>query len=237
MSYFAGGRMQAIQAGELGVFWAGMPHRLIGVEPGTRAVWITIPLAWVMRWELATGFTRRLLAGDLLIHVPQDRATEEALLNRWVDDLSANSAERRSIALLEVEASHRRLALASSGSRTQKNRSELGPVEKLTAFVSTHYEHDLDIATIAAAADLHPNYAMQLFKRTCGMSLWDYLTRLRVSHAQRLLLLTDWKVSRIALDSGFNSHSRFYESFVKICGKTPKAYRRSIEIGGPTSGQ
>jgi len=49
-------------------------------------------------------------------------------------------------------------------------------------------ERYLKPVTMTAAARRHPNYAMALFRRRCGITVSDYLTQLRVTHAQRLLL-------------------------------------------------
>jgi transcriptional regulator GlxA family with amidase domain len=57
------------------------------------------------------------------------------------------------------------------------------------------------------------------------MTLSTYLTRLRVSQAQHLLISTDWEISRIALESGFGSISRFYEAFKAVSGRTLRQYR------------
>jgi transcriptional regulator GlxA family with amidase domain len=54
----------------------------------------------------------------------------------------------------------------------------------------------------------------------------DYLTQYRVAHAQRLLVTTDLPVLEIALACGFNSLSRFYAAFKKICGRSPRTYRQ-----------
>jgi transcriptional regulator GlxA family with amidase domain len=55
--------------------------------------------------------------------------------------------------------------------------------------------------------------------------LREYVARLRVSHAQRLLLTSDAKILEVMLESGFRSASRFYETFAKIAGQSPRAYR------------
>lgn len=78
---------------------------------------------------------------------------------------------------------------------------------------------------------MHPNYLIPLFKRNCGMGLWEYVQRLRISHAQRLLLMSDAKILDVAYDSGFASASRFYECFNRLCGQTPKDYRRQALQG------
>jgi AraC-like DNA-binding protein len=51
--------------------------------------------------------------------------------------------------------------------------------------------------------------------------------RLRVNHAQRLLLSTTRTISSVALESGFGSSGRLYAAFAKLVGQTPSAYRKS----------
>lgn len=57
----------------------------------------------------------------------------------------------------------------------------------------------------------------------------DYWNQLRVSHAQRLLSITDMKVIDIALDSGFGSASRFYTVFKQWVGQSPRQYRNFVK--------
>jgi transcriptional regulator GlxA family with amidase domain len=66
---------------------------------------------------------------------------------------------------------------------------------------------------------------MQHFREKCGLCLWECVLRLRVSHAQYLLLTTGRKLSDIARDSGFVSESRFYAAFEKCSGCAPRAWR------------
>lgn len=233
MRYFLAGRFVTIPRQRLGGLWAGMPHRLMEIEPGTECIWITMPLAWVLSWKLPEVFTRRLLSGELALEPDPVRANEDlALQERWVAELKTNDAELRQIALLEVEARIRRLARSltalGKGPRTRAGSAEAGPAEKLAAYIGLHYRENLSVEDIATAAGLHPNYAMTLFKRSCGMSIWEYLTRMRVSHAQRVLLTSDSKVLDVALDAGFGSASRFYDTFTKVVGCTPKEYRSAM---------
>jgi AraC-like DNA-binding protein len=244
--YFLAGRFHELAPGRLAVFWAGMPHRLVRVLPATEYLCVTLPLAWFLPWQLADGFARQLMEGALLREPGGDVGTDdERLLRRWADDLgrpgaqgprAAASPEARKIVLLEVEARLRRLALALSASpagggipasATPSDRSaEGGQVEQIARFLSRHYRDPLSLEQIGRAVELHPNYAMRVFKQGCGMSIWEYLLRLRVSHAQRLLLTTDWTVLRVAVESGFGSPGRFHETFRRVCGQSPRQYRR-----------
>ncbi len=60
----------------------------------------------------------------------------------------------------------------------------------MTGWIGRHYQEDIALAQIGREVGLHPNYAMSLFRAACGMSVWSYVTRLRLAHAQRLLATT-----------------------------------------------
>jgi transcriptional regulator GlxA family with amidase domain len=188
--------------------------------------WVVIPLAWYMQWQLPGRLTPAMLRGDMVI-TPREPA-DDLVMPRWAADFSRTDLDMHRILMLEVEARFRRLARTIRRDDPQHpslDDATSSHAQQLAAFMASHYRESLTVARIAAAADLHPNYAMTFFKQRCGLSIWEYLTRLRISHAQRLLLTTDWKVHRIALESGFTTLSRFYEAFTRLTRKTPRAYR------------
>jgi AraC-like DNA-binding protein len=231
MRYFIGGRFYEIQAGRLAVFWAGIPHVLREIGAGTECIWVTLPLAWFMQWRISGPVSRRLLSGEILFEPEGATGQTEwdrTLLSHWVENMRSASADWRRVVMLEAEARLRRLALA-----LDRHTSPLAPgtpagpaLARVTAFIGCHYREDLSIAQIAGHAGLHPNYLMQLFKRSCGMGLWEYVLRLRISHAQRLLLMSNATILDVAYDSGFTSASRFYETFRRLTGQTPGHFRR-----------
>ena len=99
-------------------------------------------------------------------------------------------------------------------------------VEDLASWIGEHYREDLTLAKIGEAVGLHPNYAMTLFRSTCGMSVWRYVTRLRLAHAQRLLATSEKTTLAIALESGFGSLNRFYEAFRREFSMPPGEFRK-----------
>ena len=98
-------------------------------------------------------------------------------------------------------------------------------VEAMADFISAHFHERINIGEVAGHIGLHPNYATTLFKDTVGLSISEYITRHRLSHAQAMLLNTDEKILAIAMDCGFGSLSRFYEAFRARLGTTPRQYR------------
>lgn len=220
-TYFLAGRFQSLAKDRLAVFWAGQPHQLVKASAETEFIWVTIPVAWLWQWQIAPAFIKHLLAGELVLD-QHPCPTDRELFARWVGDMKSRAL--RPIVLLEVEARLRRLALHAKPQRPPRALTG-GLTDRLTEFVGRHYLEEISIPQIAATAQVHPNYATQSFKRSTGMSLWDYVIRLRVSHAQRLLLTTDGKVLDVALASGFRSASRFYVAFQRYTGTTPDNYR------------
>jgi transcriptional regulator GlxA family with amidase domain len=64
---------------------------------------------------------------------------------------------------------------------------------------------------------------MNVFKKSTGMSLGEYVTLLRLSYAQALLMKEDINILQIAMDSGFGSVSAFNKCFRKQSGMTPRS--------------
>jgi AraC-like DNA-binding protein len=229
LTYLLGGRRWRLEPGRWHIFWGAVPHQLIAVDPGTRCSWITVPLTWILRWQLPEAVLSSLLAGSLLSDAAPGDIAEH---RRWQVDLHRPDARWHALVALEVEARLRRLALGRD-LRTDPPVAPPAPgvaahVERMAACIAEHHAETLRVDDIAAAAGLNPSYAMTLFRRHCGMSMIDYLTRYRVAHAQRLLATTDDEVTAIGFAAGFGSQSRFFEAFTAICGLPPRAYRRSL---------
>ncbi len=102
-------------------------------------------------------------------------------------------------------------------------------VERMAYFIARHYTQPQSVSQIAHAIGLHPDCAVTLFRKTFGIGLVNYLTQHRLSHAQRLLAITDHKIARIAFASGFGLLSRFYHIFTRASGQSLGQYRVSIQ--------
>ena len=80
---------------------------------------------------------------------------------------------------------------------------------------------------LAGAVNSSEDYLSRVFHREMGLSLWDYLNRLRVSIAADLLLQTGDSVSAIAQRAGFHDQSYFCRIFKRLRGVPPGRFRRS----------
>ena len=237
VTYLLGGRKVTITAAHLSVFWAAIPHQIIdfGHEPSYFVA--TIPLPWFLQWKLPDHLVQPLMRGHLIVEPSGERAEFDAqLFSRWETDLLEPNSGVESSVLLEMQARLVRLAKSLPPRRFTAPKQKLfraaglSKVEQMACFIAQHYLEKLSVQRIADVVELHPNYAMNLFQKTFGATLVDYLTQHRVSHAQRLLATSNAKIVDVAAESGFASISRFNIAFRQVCGCSPREYRRSHVI-------
>jgi AraC family transcriptional regulator len=68
-------------------------------------------------------------------------------------------------------------------------------------------------------------YFCHLFKRSTGMSPYQYVIKCRIDRAKELLLFRqDCSIADVAFQVGFASQSQFTKHFKKWVGTTPKKF-------------
>lgn len=241
--YLLGGKKVAIPAGQLAIFWAAIPHQIVGSTTKEEYFVATIPLAWFLQCQFPEAFVKSVMHGQVLTDPePWPRGLDFEMFGRCVQEIEKEDAYSNRLVLLEIEARLLRMALAvcreMQNEQTTVSRyspipvAALTHVERMTSYIAEHYTEQVRVDQIARSVGLHPNYAMALFKKALGISMVECLTQHRVAHAQRLLATTDMKIIDIAMSSGFPSPSRFYEAFERICGCSPKEYRQRHALVG-----
>lgn len=229
MLYLFGGVPVEVGPGSVAAFWAAVPHQLVA-NSATRVHWVHVPFAAFLRWGLPDLLVSRLLSGTPMVSSPSAAvATDPATFAQWAVDLASGQAERHRIAMLELEARVRRLALATLGEPVRQftgGDPALRQVIAMVRHIAEHFREPLPVAEIAAAAGLHPTYAMTQFRKTVRTTMGDYVMRCRLAEARRLLVTTDLPIGHVASASGFGSVSRFYSAFSNECGGPPARFRR-----------
>ncbi len=108
----------------------------------------------------------------------------------------------------------------------QRRETPLGSaVQKVKEFIRNRYAENLTIAEIAESVYLTPTYVCLLFKQETGLTVNDYLTRVRIDKAKELLRGSEKKLYDVCLSVGYASPSYFSRLFKKLVGCTPSEYR------------
>lgn len=237
VTYLLGGKKVTVEAGKLSAFWAAIPHQIIDFSGVSDYFVATIPLQTFLQWRLPEAFVQPLMQGECLSE-PSSASDkfDEMLFENWIADLSDPSAVKEKPVILEMQARLTRFSynfLNCSKSQIEKSPlsfvpdAKLTKVEEMACFIARNYTQKLTVQEVAESVKLNPNYAMNLFQKTFGTTLVNYLTQLRVSHAQRLLSTSEIPITEIALESGFSSISRFNDAFYRSSGTSPSEYRKS----------
>jgi len=103
---------------------------------------------------------------------------------------------------------------------------EHAAINEAIQYMQYNFRSPISLADIARRVHLSDNYFGELFRARLGMSLHEYLRKLRLSYACRLLVETELSVSEIAKESGFRSLSYFAEIFKAAYGAAPTVFRK-----------
>ena len=83
----------------------------------------------------------------------------------------------------------------------------------------------------ARQAGLSPFHFLRLFSKVVGVTPHQYLLRLRLRQAARLLADESRPVTDVALDVGFADLSNFVRTFRRAAGVSPRAFRKILQEG------
>jgi AraC-like DNA-binding protein len=86
----------------------------------------------------------------------------------------------------------------------------------------------------ARRAGLSPYHFLRLFSRVVGVTPHQYLLRVRLRRAAKLLAEETLPVTEVALDCGFSDLSNFVRTFGRAAGVSPKRFRRAARSSTPS---
>jgi AraC-like DNA-binding protein len=224
----------SLSAGQMVLFWGGLPHQMDDLSDDAIYAGGHLPLMHFFRLRLPEDVPHRLMQGATLLSNATDQS-DTVNFARWNqyarsgDPVKAQHAVNELLLRLERVRFEPYELVGASKPSDQHETAEVQSsrnVGRMCDFIAENFLNDIDSIDIAAAASLHPKYAMSIFKRSTGMTLNEYVSLLRLSYAQALLLREDANVLRVAMESGFGSLSAFNKSFRKIAGMSPSDFRR-----------
>lgn len=93
-------------------------------------------------------------------------------------------------------------------------------------YIHDHYaDLNLSAGSIAAQLLISEKYVFSFVKEQSGKSLGKLVEEVRLSHAERLMLETDYSNGKILMMCGFGSENTFYRAFSKKHGVSPTVWR------------
>ena len=96
--------------------------------------------------------------------------------------------------------------------------------------IGRDYKKELSLKDISKDLFINPVYLGQLIKKETNSTFAELLNKQRIKAAQQLLLSTNDSIEDICYTVGYSNVGYFYKVFRKLCGKSPKAYRKQIDV-------
>jgi len=90
-----------------------------------------------------------------------------------------------------------------------------------------HFSETLKLTQIAQEVGVHPVYLATAFRQRFGVTVGEFVRRLRIEHACAELIKGDLPLAAIALHAGFVDQSHFSKAFKLYVGTTPANYRKN----------
>ncbi|BEP64432.1 AraC family transcriptional regulator (plasmid) [Variovorax sp. V213] len=98
-------------------------------------------------------------------------------------------------------------------------------IHRVLAAMQERIDQELDLKRLAKVVQLSEAHFSRSFKKSTGFSPSQFLTRLRMERARRLLRETEAPIVEIGLEVGYASPSHFAQVFRKEVGALPSDYR------------
>ena len=99
-------------------------------------------------------------------------------------------------------------------------------VPQICKWIGNHLDACFSMDKLVRISGYGRSRFFSLFFEETGMSPNDYVVRMRVERAKKLLLESALPIMAIALSCGFKSASTFSSTFTKFIGVSPRTFRR-----------
>jgi AraC family transcriptional regulator len=230
-----------MQPGDFTVFPAGISYRvawdrpqellMVGFDPSLIQQKV-LELNDLSTSQLSVNYKGEIFPqhkfNDPLIYQLGLALKTELNANRSTDRLYTESlTDTLLVHLLRLCSSQTHLA-SSFDSRFERLRQRGLSKTQLQAvidYIQANIDRNLSLTELASITQLGSHHFSNLFKRSTGLSPYQYVIQQRLDRATELLKNTDRSIVDIAVQTGFANQSHLTTAFRKHLSITPKRYR------------
>ncbi|MDL0435862.1 MULTISPECIES: response regulator transcription factor [unclassified Niallia] len=109
---------------------------------------------------------------------------------------------------------------------TVKTKPENVNIKNIIAYMNEHYREPLTLTNVAQHFHFNPSYLSSYFSTHMKEGFSEYLNRVRIEEASKLLVAGTAPISEISGIVGYSDHSYFCKVFKKMTGLSPSQFRR-----------
>lgn len=210
-----GGRVYTLAPGDVNLFHPGENHDCAQTEGALDYRGLHIPRDVMARWTKERSGLPRFTQNR--IRDPEAAARVRALHTAVLRGSDPLEKEEQLLLLLSF-------LTERYGSDPAPLPAEDGDVERLCAYLRSHFQEKLRLADLCAEAGMSRSTLLRAFTRSKGITPYRYLETVRVN-AAKSLLAGGVRPAEAAIRAGFADQSHFTNQFVRYTGCTPGAYQ------------
>jgi YesN/AraC family two-component response regulator len=98
-------------------------------------------------------------------------------------------------------------------------------IKKIIQYIRSNYMKKITLNNISDSVNFSVSYVCRMFKEETGMSLTDYMNKVRIENAKILLMNNDIPLIDVSYLCGFDDQSYFSKVFKKSTGSSPGVFR------------
>jgi AraC family transcriptional regulator len=94
-------------------------------------------------------------------------------------------------------------------------------LRRVIEYTNAHLSEPIDIDTLATISHLTPFHFTRMFSKSVGMTPHQYVVRLRLQRALRLIREDRLGLAQVAVDTGFADQAHMSRWFKRVYGVSP----------------
>lgn len=98
-------------------------------------------------------------------------------------------------------------------------------IEDAIEYIKSCYTENISLSDVADVLGIHKVYLSRLFKEETGENISNFIIKVKIEKAKKMILSTNYKLYEISEQVGFKNSQQFSVVFKKYTGLTPLEFR------------
>ncbi len=170
----------------------------------------------------------RPVTSEMLSYIKLPEQFLPSVKNFMIETSCRNESSNEVIRAIEIQIIHLLLRSLFSVKIDSAIITERADIDRIVEHINDHFAEEINLENLAEMAAFSKSHLSRLFKRETGLTIQDYIIKVRIGRSKIFLRRADMKLTEIAYKCGFSSSSHFTASFVKHVGIQPSLYKKDV---------
>lgn len=224
-----------LKANEFAIFWGIREHQVIEVKGSGKIYVMYVPIDELLSWKLSSHLEYKLLHNYFIKDKIQNQFDISLLKEIYKYNKSSHNHEDLIKDLIKfrlkklIKNKHYSISIKNSEKIISQNnisKKTFEHIKTIMNYITSNINNKIKPKDIANSADIHPNYMMNIFKNTLGITVNELIDTLKMEQAYETMRSTKICLDQIIYNSGFLSKTSFYTKFKKHYGYSPHYFRK-----------